>query len=77
MIFYTKTCMNVCNLWERNYTSLFNTGDAQREERWEFPLEAIQEIVVNMIVHRDYTSPSESSIKIFKDRIEFLIRSRR
>ena len=47
------------------------TGDAQREERWEFPLEAIREIVVNMIVHRDYTSPSESSIKIFKDRIEF------
>ncbi len=27
MIFYTKTCMNVCNLWERNYTSLFNTVD--------------------------------------------------
>ena len=24
-----------------------------------------------MVVHRDYTSPSESSIKIFKDRIEF------
>jgi ATP-dependent DNA helicase RecG len=47
------------------------TGDAQRKERWEFPLEAIREIVVNMIVHRDYTSPSESSIKIFKDRIEF------
>lgn len=47
------------------------TGDAQREERWEFPLEAIREVVVNMIVHRDYTSPSESSIKIFKDRIEF------
>ncbi len=26
---------------------------------------------VSMVVHRDYTSPSESSIKIFKDRIEF------
>jgi len=47
------------------------TGDAQREERWEFPLESIREIVANMIVHRDYKSPSESSIKIFKDRIEF------
>ena len=34
-------------------------------------MEAIREIVVNMIVHRDYIGPSESSIKIFKDRIEF------
>jgi ATP-dependent DNA helicase RecG len=47
------------------------TGDKQREERWDYPLEALREIVVNMIVHRDYTSSSDSMIRIFDDRIEF------
>ena len=47
------------------------TGDAQREERFDYPLEAIREIVINMIVHRDYRDSGDSIIKIFDDRIEF------
>lgn len=47
------------------------TGDKQREERWDYPLEALREIVVNMIVHRDTMSSSDSMIRIFDDRIEF------
>jgi len=47
------------------------TGDKQREERWDYPLEALREIVVNMIVHRDYMDSNDSIIKIFDDRIEF------
>ena len=47
------------------------TGDKQREERWDYPLAALREIVVNMIVHRDYMSSSDSMIRIFDDRIEF------
>ena len=47
------------------------TGDKQREERWDYPLDAIREIVVNMIVHRDYMDSNDSMIKIFDDRIEF------
>ncbi len=46
-------------------------GAAQRTERWEYPLDALREIVINMIVHRDYTHASESVIKIFNDHIEF------
>jgi ATP-dependent DNA helicase RecG len=46
------------------------TGDKQREERWDYPLPALREIVVNMIVHRDYMSSSDSMIRIFEDRIE-------
>ncbi len=42
-----------------------------RIERFDYPLEAIREIVVNMIVHRDYRDSGASIIKIFDDRIEF------
>jgi len=47
------------------------SGDKQREERWDYPLEALREIVVNMIVHRDYMNSNDSQVKIFDDRIEF------
>lgn len=47
------------------------TGNPQREERYDYPLEAIREIVLNMIVHRDYRDSSDSVIKIFDDYIEF------
>jgi ATP-dependent DNA helicase RecG len=47
------------------------TGHAQREERYDYPEEAIREIVLNMIVHRDYRDSGDSIIKIFDDRIEF------
>ena len=47
------------------------TADPQNRERFDYPLEAIREIVINMIVHRDYRDSSASIIKIFDDRIEF------
>jgi len=47
------------------------TGDKQREERWDYPLPALREIVVNLIVHRNYMSSSDSMIRIFDDRMEF------
>jgi ATP-dependent DNA helicase RecG len=47
------------------------TGKPQRDELWDYPLDGIREIVVNMIVHRDYADSSDSIIKIFNDRIEF------
>lgn len=45
------------------------TGNAQRTETWEYPLDAIREIVTNAICHRDYTSSAETQIKIFDDRM--------
>jgi ATP-dependent DNA helicase RecG len=47
------------------------TGEAQRKEEWQYPLDALREIVLNAVVHRDYTRPSDTVIKIFDDRIEF------
>ena len=47
------------------------TGAPQRTERFDYPVDAIREIVTNMVVHRDYRDSSGSIIKIFDDRIEF------
>jgi len=47
------------------------TGKLKRDEIWEYPLDALREIVLNMIVHRDYMHHGDSSVKIFDDRIEF------
>ena len=47
------------------------SGKPQRDEIWEYPLEAVREIIVNMIVHRDYQAQGDSTIKIFHNRMEF------
>ena len=47
------------------------TGDAQNTQQWQYPMEAIREIVMNMIVHRDYREAADSIIKIYDDKIEF------
>ncbi len=45
-------------------------GHAQRVEKWEYPLDALREAIVNAIVHRDYTHKSQIHIRIFDDRLE-------
>lgn len=47
------------------------TGEIQREEIWDYPLSAIREIIVNMIIHRDYMDHGDSCVKIYNNRIEF------
>ena len=47
------------------------TGAARNIQKWQYPIEAIREIVLNMIVHRDYRSSSDSIVKVFDNKIEF------
>ncbi len=45
--------------------------NTQRIEIPEYPLEAIRELLLNCIVHRDYQSPTDVQIKIFDNSIVF------
>lgn len=51
--------------------SLIITGDVENKQKWQYPLEAIREIVLNMIIHRDYRANADSVVKVFDDKIEF------
>jgi len=42
----------------------------QRKEIWEYPLEALREALINALVHRDYTQPTDIQIQIHEDRLE-------
>ena len=50
---------------------IITSTQVENIQRWQYPLEALREIVLNMIIHRDYTASSNSIIKIFPDRILF------
>jgi len=42
----------------------------QRKEIWEYPLEALREALINALVHRDYTQPTDIQIKIHEDQLD-------
>lgn len=37
----------------------------------KYPLDALRELVLNAVIHRDYLSPADIQIKIFDDHISF------
>jgi len=45
-------------------------GRPQREEKYEYPPDAIREAIVNAICHRDYGSQGNVQVRVFDDRIE-------
>jgi len=45
----------------------------QRREISEYPPAALRELLLNAVVHRDYTSPTDIQIKIFDNAITFSI----
>jgi len=46
------------------------TGELKRGERWQYPLQAIRELLLNAIVHKDYKNSTDVMIKIFDNSIE-------
>ncbi len=46
---------------------------ARREERWPYPEEAIREVIVNALVHRDYLlSGTAVELSVYEDRLEVI-----
>ena len=57
---------------KKNINVRFNfTGELQRKEIWQYPLEVIREILLNAIIHRNYQTPNDIIIKIFDAHILF------
>ena len=44
----------------------------RREERPELPEDALREAVANAVAHRDYRSPGNVQVHVFKDRVEVM-----
>lgn len=56
---------------KRNIKLGATIGEIYRENRWEYPLLALREMVINAVVHRDYSIlGSDIKIAIFDDMIE-------
>jgi len=46
------------------------SGKLQRDEYWDYPLEAVREALLNALIHRDYfDSSAEIQAKVFKDSL--------
>ena len=49
----------------------FEIKGIQRQDIWDYPLEAIREACINALIHRDYMDSAEIQIKIYDDHIWF------
>jgi ATP-dependent DNA helicase RecG len=49
------------------------TGKPQRDQIWDYPLEALREAIINAVCHRDYTIFSNIEVRIYDDKL--IIRS--
>ena len=55
----------------RNTTPSARFEGARRIDRWEFPEEVVREVLVNALVHRDYSiAGTDIMLSIFSDRLE-------
>jgi len=55
----------------RNTQPSAHLEDGRRVDRWEYPEDVVREVIVNAIVHRDYSiHGTEVLLEIFADRLE-------
>ncbi|MDE0484925.1 MAG: putative DNA binding domain-containing protein [Candidatus Poribacteria bacterium] len=44
----------------------------QRDDKFEYPLEALREAIINGLIHRNYQEPADVRVFIFDDRVEII-----
>lgn len=44
--------------------------DLKRKEKWQYPIPVLRELLLNAIVHRDYTNPTDLIVKVFDESVE-------
>ncbi len=55
----------------RNVEAVRPQDGVRREERWDFPPDAVREAIVNAVVHRDYRlSGTDIELSVYSDRLE-------
>jgi len=47
----------------------FEIKGIERQDIWDYPIEAIREAVLNALIHRDYLSTAEIQIRIYDNKI--------
>ena len=48
------------------------TSGLRRDKSWLYPLEAIREIVINALIHRDWTRSVDIEVGLYEDRLEVI-----
>jgi hypothetical protein len=62
---------NLIDFIKKNIRLQFIISDkAERDERWEYPLVALREIILNALVHRKYDDPGNVQVRIFDNSVE-------
>jgi ATP-dependent DNA helicase RecG len=55
---------------QRFETEFIITGKPTRDEKWEYPLPAVREALINAVCHRDYGATSSTQVRLYDDRLE-------
>jgi ATP-dependent DNA helicase RecG len=55
---------------QRHISMSADVKGLEREEHWEYPLEALREAVTNALCHREYRDPGNVQVRVFDDRLE-------
>lgn len=55
---------------EHTPMKVYLAGKLEREEKYDYPPDAIREAIINAVCHRDYEESSNVQVRVFDDRIE-------
>ena len=64
-----KQLKTVLEAIKKHLNVRFEIKGIQRQDIWDYPIEAIREAVINALIHKDYSSTAEIQIKIYDDKI--------